>query len=272
MYETVLITTDGSEHAENAAAAGIALARESGSKVHALSVAETGESRGEAEENATLITTRADRAGCDSEWLVRQGRPANEILMAARDLDADLIVVGTHGRTGIQQVLLGSVALEVVREARCPVLSVSPAVTWRDDEPPIGEVCLATDGWVGTTDATSHAIELAGAYDARLHALYAVDVDSDAPEIRDAFEAAGEQATATVVETATDAGIEATGTVTHGQAHEAILDYVNEENIDVLVLGTESKSTLQRLVMGSVAQRVIPNATVPVITVRTIEE
>ncbi len=269
MYEEVLIATDGSDVAERAATSGIALARAFDATVRALSVAEMRDEAERCEDDATSIATRATEAGCESEWLVRRGRPASEILSAAEDLDADLLVVGTHGRTGIQQVLLGSVALEVIREARCPVLSVSSTASPLDETGAIDEVCLATDGWAGSDGATNHAIALSAACNARLHALYAVDVESDAPEIRDAFDADGRQTTDEVVEEASAADVEATGTVTHGPAHEVILDYVDDGDIDVLLMGTESKSTFQRLVVGSVSQRVVPNATVPVITVRT---
>ncbi len=60
------------------------------------------------------------------EIVVRAGDPALEIIRAANDLDADLIVMATHGRTGIQHFLLGSVAERVVREAERPVLTVRP--------------------------------------------------------------------------------------------------------------------------------------------------
>ena len=60
------------------------------------------------------------------EIVVRAGDPAQEIIRAANDLDADLIVMATHGRTGIQHFLLGSVAERVVREAERPVLTVRP--------------------------------------------------------------------------------------------------------------------------------------------------
>jgi nucleotide-binding universal stress UspA family protein len=58
-------------------------------------------------------------------WL-REGMPVEEILNAARETTADLIVIGTHGRTGLPHVLLGSVAERVVRGAPCPVLTVRP--------------------------------------------------------------------------------------------------------------------------------------------------
>ncbi|HEY5615461.1 MAG TPA: universal stress protein [Bacteroidota bacterium] len=57
---------------------------------------------------------------------VRYGSPAVEIVRAAEDLHADLIVMSTHGRTGMSHVLLGSVAERVVRYAKCPVLTVKP--------------------------------------------------------------------------------------------------------------------------------------------------
>ncbi len=58
------------------------------------------------------------------ERQVGEGDPAEEILRAAQDLKADLIVLGTHGRTGLARLLMGSVAEQVVRRAPCPVLTV----------------------------------------------------------------------------------------------------------------------------------------------------
>jgi len=63
-------------------------------------------------------------AGTNAESLVRVGQPYLEIAAAARELGADLIIVATHGRTGLKHVLLGSTAERVVRHAPCPVLTV----------------------------------------------------------------------------------------------------------------------------------------------------
>lgn len=60
-------------------------------------------------------------APLDVETIVREGDPRREIVEAAKDWDADLIVVGSHGRTGIQRLILGSVAEYVVRHAACSV-------------------------------------------------------------------------------------------------------------------------------------------------------
>src|SRR5262249_59188485 len=61
------------------------------------------------------------------EYLVREGDPVAEILRAARARDCDLIVMGTHGRTGLRRLLLGSVAEGVMRKAPCPVLTARPS-------------------------------------------------------------------------------------------------------------------------------------------------
>ena len=59
-----------------------------------------------------------------AETLVVKGIPYIEIIKAAKDLSADLIVMGTHGRTGLEHILIGSVAERVIQKASCPVLSI----------------------------------------------------------------------------------------------------------------------------------------------------
>lgn len=67
---------------------------------------------------------RVRRVRVRAQAIFAEGLPADEILRAARRARADLIVMGTHGRTGVSRVFLGSVAERVVRESRCPVLTV----------------------------------------------------------------------------------------------------------------------------------------------------
>ena len=273
MYDDVLIATDGSDVATDAAAVGLSLAQTLEATVHVLSVVEADSDEDTQRHEAAVesIVTDAVDAGCEATSAVRTGRPANEILAYADNAAVDAIVVGTYGRTGLKQALLGSVALEVIRDARQPVLTVGRETVDRDGIQ-IDDVCLATDGSTGANAATAHALSLAAACNATLHTLYAVDVPSDATEIRENFIEHGEQTTAAIEERAAEHGLEATGTVTDGEPHEVILDYADAEEIDVLVMGTESKSNLERLVLGSVSQRVVPNASVPVLTVRTSEQ
>lgn len=78
-------------------------------------------------EGQSLLAAAAQRTGVLPPWqFLREGKPADQILAAAREWEADVIVIGTHGRTGVSRVVLGSTAETVVRHALCPVLVVKP--------------------------------------------------------------------------------------------------------------------------------------------------
>jgi nucleotide-binding universal stress UspA family protein len=82
--------------------------------------------RGELE--ARLEQIRADHAAIEIDSVLVEGKPAQEILRLAKETDCDAIVLGTHGRTGLHRLLMGSVAEHVVREAPCPVITVKRPV------------------------------------------------------------------------------------------------------------------------------------------------
>jgi nucleotide-binding universal stress UspA family protein len=73
-------------------------------------------------------SSRDVMAGTRFELMVQLGDPAESILRVDQDLHPDLIVMGTHGRKGLRRLVLGSVAERVIREARCPVLTLKPSV------------------------------------------------------------------------------------------------------------------------------------------------
>lgn len=80
-------------------------------------------------EGQSFLATAAQRTREPLAWqFLREGKPADQILAAAREWEADVIVVGTHGRSGVSRVVLGSTAESVVRHAPCPVLVVKPRV------------------------------------------------------------------------------------------------------------------------------------------------
>lgn len=84
-----------------------------------------GQIRGAAEEALANLKERVEKpGGVQVETMLRQGVAWSEIDRAAKELSADLVVMGTHGRRGISRALIGSVAEKVVRTASCPVLTV----------------------------------------------------------------------------------------------------------------------------------------------------
>jgi nucleotide-binding universal stress UspA family protein len=136
------------------------------------------------------------------------------------------------------------------------------------------QILVPTDGSPASDAAIEHAIDLARQYDAALHALYVVDgaaystLEAGADVVVDALESEGEEATRRVAEAAERAGVGCETTVASGTAYRAIRDYVDEHAVDMVVMGTHGRQGLDRYLLGSVTERVVRTADVPVLTVR----
>lgn len=140
--ETVLVPTDGSDPAEAAANRAIALAEANGAALHVVHVVDVTATWGDLDSGAVLealetagqravdrVIDLADEADLRAvEASVLTGTPARAIAQYAADRDVDLIVIGTHGRTGLDRYVLGSVTEKVVRTSTAPVLAVSGEV------------------------------------------------------------------------------------------------------------------------------------------------
>ncbi|WP_231186970.1 universal stress protein [Haladaptatus sp. DYF46] len=137
-------------------------------------------------------------------------------------------------------------------------------------------ILLPTDGSVSTDKAVEQALTLAGISDASLHVLSVVDQTAMPPDVRsnilaDELEAECTDAVADVERAATEAGIDVETSVQHGTPYEIILDYVDEHDIDCIVMGTHGRRGLDRYLLGSVTEKVVRLSGVPVLTVRMVE-
>jgi nucleotide-binding universal stress UspA family protein len=138
LFKKILIATDGSKRTQSAVETGIEIAQQHKSKVHAVYVVDTVTFtsipmdvtwenmyqllKDEGEEAVNRVKDAAK--DLDVETHVLEGNPAVEITKFAKDNGIDLIVVGTLGKSGIDRLLLGSVAEKIVRIAPCPVLVI----------------------------------------------------------------------------------------------------------------------------------------------------
>lgn len=135
-------------------------------------------------------------------------------------------------------------------------------------------ILLPTDGSPGTERAAEHALDLAETYDAALHVLYVVDtnalpLDAHARHVFEDLTEEGLLAEEEVVERAAERGIETVvSDVREGSPHEVIREYVEENDIDLVVMGTHGRRGLDRYLLGSVTERVVRSAGVPVLTLR----
>lgn len=292
-FDELLVPTDGSETADAALDAALSLASHTGARVHLLSVVNpyvlskvTDIDKGRAKAES-IIAEAADRArdvGVDAETAVAEGAEHEEIGRYVDERGIDAVVIGTHGRTGIDRALMGSVTEKVVRTVGVPVLTIhEPIPTF---EP--SRVLLATDGSDPAGEAERVALALAGEYGATLEALSVVDslslasasdpaggaaIDPAAAggeaigTVTELLEEQADDAVRAIAEDAEEVGVTVETTVEEGRPHERILAAGAEHDADVIVIGTHGRSGVERFILGSVAEKVLRLADRPVLVV-----
>ena len=202
------------------------------------------------------------------------GPPAPRILETVAEESADLLIVGTHGRTGFERLILGSVADRLVRQAACPVLTARsglPGGSRRE----IRRICYATDFSPTARVAWSWVVAIAGAARAEVDLVH-VTLQPVADRHMSA-ETIGRMATLLHEQGQTEAErflaqspLPRDRVHVHllpGVAREQIIRRAQEHAADLIVMGTHGWSGLVRWMLGSVAQHVIQTAPCPVLTV-----
>ncbi|WP_132058693.1 universal stress protein [Halorussus amylolyticus] len=134
-------------------------------------------------------------------------------------------------------------------------------------------ILVPTDGSEVADRAFEHALDLAETYDSELHVVYAVSVtpaaDVDMATVQRELENVGTETTESLGDRARDAGVERVTTdVVNGRPHRAILEYVEDNDIDLVVMGTRGRTGIDRYLLGSVTEKVVRLCDAPVLTVR----
>lgn len=130
-YKRILVATDGSEFSQEAVKRALALAKENSAEVIAVYVASTQRAwilkealNQEAKRILAQAKEFADREGLSLKTRIEEGYPFEQIIKVAKEINSDLIIMGSHGRTGMRKILVGSVTERVIGGAPCPVLVV----------------------------------------------------------------------------------------------------------------------------------------------------
>jgi nucleotide-binding universal stress UspA family protein len=209
----------------------------------------------------------------DVEYVIREGDAAEEILCTSDERGADLMVLGTHECIGLRRLLAGSVATAVLRGAHCLVLVLSS-----HDRPSRAEeirvILHPTDSSDVSEAARRVARSLARDHGARLVLLHVLPFDIftnelavpvDPREYRAALERLGKYLDGP------DLKYPVETRVSQGDAADEILRTAREIGADLIVMGTHGRTGLSRLLMGNVAESVLPEADCPVLVVKTSE-
>jgi nucleotide-binding universal stress UspA family protein len=213
------------------------------------------------------------------ETSVPFGPPAEEIVNVASLRAADLIVMTTHGRTGLSRMLVGSVAQTVLRKTALPVLLVRGDLPIRCWEAGLRTILVPLDGSEPTEMVLPHLASLAAQANARLVLLQVIT--QRPPELaaydlvyRPEEEAAqGEAARAYLARLASglsQQGLQVEIALAHGRPAEQIAERASALRCDLIAMSTRARSGLGRLIVGSVADDVLHSAQLPLLLLRQV--
>jgi nucleotide-binding universal stress UspA family protein len=213
--------------------------------------------------------------------VVREGSAAAEILEQVEAMKADLVVVGTHGRSGFERVLLGSVAERVLRKASCPVMTVPSRLP---DAVPAGPVLYKrilcpVDFSESSLHALKYAISMAQEVDGQLTILHVIahELEHTADmeyatglTVGDFLKEREEVLRRRVQEQVAGAAefCSVDSSLTHGKPWREVLRLAAERQSDLIVMGVQGRGAADLLLFGSTTQHVVRGASCPVLTLR----
>ena len=220
------------------------------------------------------------------EFEIAEGPAAGVIVAKTNAMPVDLLVLGTHGRSGFERLVLGSVTEKVLRKAACPVLSVPRNAP---DAVPIPtalfkRILCAVDFSDCSMRALDYALSLAQEADAHLTVIHVTEVPTDVPrEVHEnvpswtrrfrEYAAQIEQDRRARLADAIPEPVRAYCTVetvfASGTPYREILRVASEEASDLIVIGVRGSGAADRFFFGSTAHHVVRQATCPVLTLRT---
>ncbi|MFY4813925.1 universal stress protein [Haloarcula sp. AONF1] len=292
MYDHVLIPVDGSDEATAAARRGLALARDFDATAEAVHVVdqrarrltrtdrESGRLREHSESVLAEIESLAVDIGQPVTTELLEGKPSVQIDEYARETDAELIVLGRQGMTGLGKRLLGGVTEQILHRTAVPVLVVSDGPQAKRDEFDYSQILLPTDGSANAETATRHGAAVADRYDATFHVLNVVDIQAaggafNAGGLNEAFierlEDNGRDAVAATADElgqiAPDVSVQTAveRTTSLDGVAAGIQEYVSDNGIDLVVMASHGRSNLKRQLLGSVTSQLLRTVDIPVL-------
>lgn len=234
----------------------------------------------------TEAAARTSATGAPTTTMLLDGRPAVAIADYAKEAGVDAIVMGTHGKSGLERMFLGSTAEGVLHLTTVPTFvvhqtgdaSFAPAAL--PTVPEFGRILVAVDDSDPSDAAIAFALDLAAATQSRVLCCNAIEqgqfFDKAArygynpgpllADLRGHASALIEEKT----RAAKERGLTVISIIVEGNAPDAILKAAADNDADLIVVGTHGRRGLQRLFIGSVAESIVRHSVLPVAVVRAV--
>lgn len=298
-YNTILVPTDFSSYSDYATVYARALARDNNTAIHFVHVVDQRnkelagriggayvssadlealyvEIEKHAGERMAKLIERAAAAGLKAEQHLCTGWPSEEIVRVAEEIGADLIVIATHGHSGLNRLVLGSTCEKLIRCSPIPVLSVKhPEHEFADDASiSLKKILCPCDFSDFSHLAIPYAAELCREFGASLKLAHVVAAWLDYPEFVPSVKQNNsphlvEEAEKSLEKLASEQeGIEVHVEVDSGIPHRKLSDIIEKDNIDLVVMTTHGRSGIPHFLLGSVTEKILRTANCPVMTVR----
>jgi len=210
--------------------------------------------------------------GVQVESLVCEGEPPDVIVDIAREKKADLIAMGTHGRRGIKRLIMGSVTSKVIVNAPCDVMVVKKPCAECTGE--YKSILVPFDVSEFSKKAIEHACQLSKIDSAEIKILYVIPRYEEMIEffktesIKKSLAQEADRIINEAKKIASNHGITASATIQEGHVGEKIIETANMLKNDLIVMGAHGWKGVSKAIMGSTTERVIMNASCPVLVVK----
>jgi nucleotide-binding universal stress UspA family protein len=215
--------------------------------------------------------TVGEGKGVSIESVMSRGFSAADLILDhIAQNDGDLVVMGTHGRTGLSKWLIGSVAHKVIRHSSVPLVTIHKEYKKHK----IKNVLVPVDFSDYSKQAVEYGIEIAKTFGAKLHFLFVVTKGDHEEYYNVAWEPflkANPHFKKDIKQRLIDftglSKAEAIYDVVEGKAHQEINEYAEGHRMDLVVMGRHGTGALEHLLMGSTTERVVQTSPFPVLTV-----
>lgn len=280
----ILLATDFSTASEKAASYAKALARRFSSIVELAHVFDPSavttyeealiglpidERRRDRIENLERLCSDFSSCGIETVATLPFGhRPAAKLLRIAKEHDVDLIVAGTHSKSGVERLILGSTAEQIIRNAECTVLTVGPKAKAVEETPlTFRNIIYATDFSPSARKAAIYALSFAEDSGAHLYLCHVIGPQEPTAAGQEFSEEAFQRALEKLIPECAYDWCHPECVVEHGYAGEGILRLAEQVQADLIVLGTRKESFLHTHIERGLTPELLAHATCPIMTI-----